>query len=136
MSEDIKVNLGLNDAWELINELTDNDENLNEQFELDDILVDISMKFINYRIENNLTQKQLAEKLEVSQSMISKFESGEYNPTIEQLFKVSKKLGWRFNLTIQADNQIIDQVWDKDLEEEAIVSVYDKKVYEEYGECA
>lgn len=33
--------------------------------------------------------------------MVSKLESGEYNPSIGFLFKISKKLGWKFELTFE-----------------------------------
>lgn len=96
--------------WDLVNELADDD--LKQLFELDDILVDISLKIINYRIGNNLSQKQLAEKLDISQSMVSKLESGEYNPTVEQLWKISKKLGWSFKVIMEDEKSEIQQVWD------------------------
>lgn len=69
------------------------------EFELDNLLVDIASRFIKYRIDNKLTQKQLAEKLGVSQVMVSKLESGDYNPSVGQLFKLSKKLGWNLGLS-------------------------------------
>lgn len=97
----------LKSPWELINDLTD-DEPI-EEFELDDILIAISLNIINYRIDNNLTQKQLAVKLNISQSMVSKLESGEYNPTIEQLWKISKGLDWK--LAIKFEEEISTQVW-------------------------
>ncbi len=89
----------LKNPWDVIDEIADDETQ--EKFELDDILVEISLKIINYRIEKGITQKKLAEKLNVSQSMISKLESGEYNPTIEQLWKVSKKLGWTLELQMK-----------------------------------
>ena len=60
--------------------------------ELEEVLFAISEKVINYRKENNLTQKQLAEKLKVNQTMISKLESGDYNPTFKQIYNMSQKL--------------------------------------------
>ena len=48
-----------------------------------------------------MTQKDLANKLEITQAMVSKLESGEYNPSIEFLFKISKKLNWKFELTFE-----------------------------------
>ena len=60
--------------------------------ELEEILFAISEKVINYRKENNLTQKQLADKLKVNQTMISKLESGDYNPTFKQIYNMSIKL--------------------------------------------
>ena len=68
------------------------DDDLKSKMELDSILVDIACKFINYRKDNNMSQKDLAKKLEISQAMVSKLESGEYNPTIEFLFNTCRKL--------------------------------------------
>ncbi len=69
------------------------DEELKNEMELDSLLVDLACEIINYRAENNLTQKNLADKLGITQAMVSKVESGDYNPSIEFLFNISKKLG-------------------------------------------
>ena len=63
------------------------------RMELEGLLVDIASEVINYRVENNITQKELADRLEISQAMVSKLESGGYNPSVEFLFNISKKLG-------------------------------------------
>lgn len=63
------------------------------RMELEGLLVDIASEIINYRVENNITQRELADRLEISQAMVSKLESGEYNPSVEFLFNISKKLG-------------------------------------------
>lgn len=86
----------LKNPWDIFNGV---DEQTKEGFELSDILVDIACKIINYRLDNNMTQKDLANKLGIAQPMVSKLESGEYNPSVEFLFKISKKLGWTFGLT-------------------------------------
>ena len=99
-----------NDAWNLIDELAD--EQTKEKFELDDILYDISMKIFDFRIGKGWTQKQLAEKLCITQAMVSKLESGEYNPTIEQLWKISKALGWSLELTLRDNEEVQTNVWD------------------------
>lgn len=85
----VKNNL-LNDPLDFFDEV---DEKLKNEIELDSILVDLACEIINYRVENNLTQKDLAEKLEISQAMVSKIESGDYNPSVEFLFNISKGLG-------------------------------------------
>ncbi|MGV8147072.1 MAG: helix-turn-helix transcriptional regulator [Alkaliphilus sp.] len=100
----------LENAWDLVDELANGE--LEEEFELDDILTDISFKIIDYRMENNLTQKQLADKLAVSQAMVSKLESGEYNPTVELLFKISKKLDWKFGIVLEESEKT--QIWSLD----------------------
>ncbi|PNE19830.1 hypothetical protein V511_11910 [Mesotoga sp. Brook.08.YT.4.2.5.1] len=83
---------------ELLLESADDDT----RFELNliGVMTDISAALINYRADNSLSQKELAEKLECSQAMISKIESGDYNFTIRKLFDVVNKLGGRVSLEI------------------------------------
>jgi transcriptional regulator with XRE-family HTH domain len=99
-----------NNAWNIIDEVAE--EQTKERFELDDILYDISMKIFDYRIGKGWTQKQLAEKLDIKQAMVSKLESGEYNPTVEQLWKISKKLGWSFDIILDDKKEVQTNVWD------------------------
>lgn len=83
------INDILKNPWDIFNDV---DEETKQEFELSNMLVDIACKIINYRLDNDMTQKDLANKLEITQAMVSKLESGEYNPSIEFLFKISKKL--------------------------------------------
>lgn len=88
----------LKSPWSIFDDV---DERTKQEFELSDILVDIACKVINYRLDNNMTQKDLANTLGIKQPMVSKLESGEYNPSIGFLFNVSKKLGWKFGLNFE-----------------------------------
>ncbi|WP_214079288.1 helix-turn-helix transcriptional regulator [Mesotoga sp.] len=83
---------------ELLLESVDDDT----RFELNliGVMTDISAALINYRADKSLSQKELAEKLECSQAMVSKIESGDYNFTIRKLFDVVNKLGGRVSLEI------------------------------------
>lgn len=97
-------------AIDFINEFTDDETK--EKFELDDLLYDISMKIFDYRMENDLSQKNLAEKLGVTQAMVSKLESGQYNPSVEQLWKISKKLNLKFTVSLEPKEVNKTEVWD------------------------
>ncbi len=92
------VNDILQNPWDIFDGI---DEETKQEFELSDILVDIACKIINYRLDNNITQKDLADKLNITQAMVSKLESGEYNPSIGFLFKIASKLDWKFQLIIE-----------------------------------
>ncbi len=122
----------LTNPWDLIEEIADDETK--EYFELDDILIDISLKIINYRINNNLTQQQLAEKLGISQAMVSKLESGDYNPTIEQLWKISKKLGWNFKIILGKETEA--QIWNINDELTFASETYNSETLEKLGEIA
>lgn len=89
----------LGNANDFFNELS---ESTKVELELEKLLIDIACKFINYRAQHNLTQKDLAKKLQITQAMISKLESGDYNPTVKMLYDISHKLSWDFSVNINA----------------------------------
>lgn len=73
----------LPDAWEMIDRLGGEEAKAKES--LFNIYYQISTTLFDYRLKYNLSQKQLAERLGVTQPMVAKLESGDYNYTIEQL---------------------------------------------------
>ncbi len=66
--------------------------NVDELLELVEIYYAISKELLSYRKEHNLTQEELAKKLRMNQTMISKLESGRYNPTFKLIHQISRKL--------------------------------------------
>ena len=59
----------------------------------------IAIQYVRARKKQNLTQEELADRLHVKRPNISRFESGEYNPTIDTLVKMADCLG--MNLIIE-----------------------------------
>lgn len=78
---------------ELLLESADEDTRL--ELNLLRVMTDIAAALINYRADNALSQKELAERLGCSQAMVSKIESGDYNFTMRKLFDVVNKLEGR-----------------------------------------
>lgn len=64
-----------------------------EEIALSSLEAIICGEIITQRIERGMTQKQFAEFMEVSQSMVSKWEQGECNFTLQSLVKIASKLG-------------------------------------------
>lgn len=93
----------LPDAWETVYKI--GGEEGSKCDELYDIYYKISTAIFKYRVKHDLSQKKLAQKLGVTQSMVSKLESGDYNYTIEQLWKVSQKLGFKFNVVFEEEDE-------------------------------
>ncbi len=89
----------LPDAWDTYYKLSGEDGHKSEG--LYDIYYKISTAIFMYRTKHKLSQKKLAEKLGVTQAMVSKLESGDYNYTIEQLWKISQKLGLSFDVVFE-----------------------------------
>jgi repressor LexA len=58
----------------------------------------VGQKIREARLEKGLTQKELAERLGVVKSVISEYEKGNQNLTIETLDKVASVLGLSFTI--------------------------------------
>ena len=54
---------------------------------------EIIKQILKARSELNLTQKELADRIGIKQSNISRLESGNYNPSLDFLKKVAQGLG-------------------------------------------
>jgi DNA-binding XRE family transcriptional regulator len=57
-------------------------------------------KLIEKRIEQGMTQTQLAELVGTKQAAISRFESGTYNPSVSFLFKIADALGAKMTVNV------------------------------------
>lgn len=67
-------------------------EEVKEEYDRLNVIYEIKKQIIKYRIENDLTQKELADKIGTKQSAISRLENDDYNPSVEFLDKVAKAL--------------------------------------------
>lgn len=72
--------------------LLSNPEVKEEYYALEPIY-EIRKQLIELRIQQGLSQKDLAEKVGTKQSAISRLENGSYNPSIEFLSKLAHALG-------------------------------------------
>lgn len=86
----------LPNAWQTFYKLGGEQEH--EKDSLYDIYYDISTAIFDYRMKHKLSQKQLGERLGVTQAMVSKLESGDYNYTVEQLWRIAQKLDFKLNI--------------------------------------
>ena len=62
------------------------------------VISDISSRIAIERCKKRMTQKQFADFMGVTQDMVSKWESGDYNFTIESICNIFCKLDLEFNL--------------------------------------
>jgi len=65
-----------------------------------EVMSQIGGQLLAYRKMHNLTQKDLAKKLGVSQSMVSKIETGEKNISIRVLAKIVAALGGKIKISL------------------------------------
>ncbi len=108
----------LPDAWEMIERLGGDEAKGKD--ELYDIYYKISTALFDYRLKYDLSQKKLAEKLGVSQPMVTKLESGDYNYTVEQLWKIATKLGFKFSIDFQEPEQEFSVISNSESQENVV----------------
>jgi DNA-binding XRE family transcriptional regulator len=60
----------------------------------------VAVQLIGYRADHGLSQRELAERLGVSQPRVVELESGEKNPRIETLVKIAAATGLEFAIDI------------------------------------
>lgn len=68
------------------------DPQLKEELEKLEPKYKIIRQIIELRLQRNLTQKQLAERIKDKQSNIARLENGNINPSIEKLIKIAEGL--------------------------------------------
>ena len=68
------------------------------------VLSDISLAIASKREELAMTQKEFAKYMGVSQSMVSKWEDGAYNFTIEKICEIFDKLKMDFDFSIKGSD--------------------------------
>ena len=83
----MKINLE-----KIVKSTGDVDIELLERVDYNDMLVCVAKTLIDYRTKFNYNQEYIAQKLNMSQVMISKIESGKYNLSIKLLVKIWNKL--------------------------------------------
>ncbi len=57
--------------------------------------------FRNYRKELGMTQSQLGQKAGVTQPNITRFESGNYNPSLEFLVRIAAAMGKKVKVVLE-----------------------------------
>lgn len=88
----------MDDMEKYLNERLEKDCQFKKIWEEEAIKREVVKMIIETRIKEGLTQKQLAERLETSQSSIARLESGNGNPTLNFLVKLGNVLNKKLEL--------------------------------------
>jgi ribosome-binding protein aMBF1 (putative translation factor) len=65
----------------------------------------LAVEVAHYRAERGLSQRQLAEQLEVHQSDVARMELGEHTPSLERLIKVASGLDIELMIDIRPEKK-------------------------------
>lgn len=86
--------------FEIKKELFENDKKLKEEYEALAPKYELISKAIDTRIKKKMTQKDVAEKMGTTVLSVSRFESGNYNPSIDFLIRLSCALGKQLKVSL------------------------------------
>ena len=91
----------------------------------------ICSAIVDERISRGMNQKEFAELLDVSQGMVSRWESSDYNFTINTIAKIAEKLGLLFDVTLVPDpDQRKKVIFHRDTSKVIYLSYYKKPSYQ------
>lgn len=76
------------------------DPDLGKEWDRLELARTIAHLVIAYRADHNLTQMQLADRLDMRQSAVARLESGEHAPTVPTLHDLSRRLNTQFHIEI------------------------------------
>lgn len=82
----------MSDFRNFLKENLENDPEFKEIWEGNTQKRELVKTIIALRIKEQLTQKELAEKIGTRQSAISRLENGNYNPSVDFLYRIAKAL--------------------------------------------
>lgn len=72
--------------------------------------MNLSVKIKNLRAENNLKQEQLAEKLKVSRSTISSWETGRSYPDLEMVIEICDRFNVSLDFLLREDEKMVQKL--------------------------
>ncbi len=61
----------------------------------------VALRLVSYRAKHRLSQGQLADRLGMKQPAIARLELGEHNPSMETLYRLSRRLNMEFLVNIK-----------------------------------
>ena len=100
----------MREVQEYIDEKLKRDPEFRERYNLILQKLEIAKKIIDYRIKHGLTQKELADELDVTQQYISKIEEGDYS-TLDAVGHILFKIGYRLVLRVESNKAKLELVY-------------------------
>lgn len=86
---------------ELIAEQLHTDPDFRAEWERTALARAVAMAIVRYRSEHDLSQRELAGRLDMKQPQVARLELGEVNPSMDTLMRVSARLGIEFTIDIR-----------------------------------
>jgi transcriptional regulator with XRE-family HTH domain len=81
----------------------------------------VALRLVRYRAEHNLSQRDLAKRLDMEQPQVARLERGDVNPTLETLMRLAGALEIEFTIDVRPTNRKARLVTQR-AQEEALTS--------------
>jgi transcriptional regulator with XRE-family HTH domain len=91
----------LKNSDELLAEQLDSDPAFRAEWERTALARAVAVALVRYRAEHELTQKDLAKLLSMTQPQVARLEAGEINPRIDTLMRLASDLGIEFIIDVR-----------------------------------
>lgn len=78
-----------------------NDPEIREEYDALEPIYALKRQLIAMRLEQNLTQEELAKRIGMKQSTLARLERGSYSPSLKSVQRIAKGLGKKLTLTFQ-----------------------------------
>ena len=85
--------------WETVRAKLFEDPEVRKEYEKQEVVFSVVRAIIKERAQKKLTQKQLAQKMGITQSALARFESGRVNPTIYTIQNILASVGLKLKVT-------------------------------------
>jgi transcriptional regulator with XRE-family HTH domain len=95
---------------ELIAEQLRTDPQLRAECERTALARAVALVIVRYRVDRDLSQRELAERLGMKQPQVARLELGEVNPSMETLMRVSAHLGIEFTIDVRPAGTAVHNV--------------------------
>jgi transcriptional regulator with XRE-family HTH domain len=86
---------------ELIAEQLGTDPEFRAEWERTALARAVAVAIVRYRTDNDLSQRELAQRLGMKQPQVARLELGEVNPSIDTLMRISSQLGIEFTIDVR-----------------------------------
>ena len=90
-------------AKELFQELQDQDPELRREYDRLAPRFTLIDALVKARKQRRLTQRELAERIGVTKTVISRVESGKHSPRLEMAYDIAKAIGLRLDIKLVED---------------------------------
>ena len=89
------------DNWETIKKEILKNSNVKRSYDALDVEYQILSDMVRIRNQKKITQKELAKKMGTTQSALSRFETGDINPSLDFLKKIASALGTKLVVRLE-----------------------------------